>query len=600
MTTASPRSWLRPFLASLAPTFREVLLISLFINLAALAVPVFVLQVYDRVVFHAGLSTLQGLVLGMIIVLVFDYTLRQGRARIMQTVAARADVAVGRRLFDKLTALPLRVLEGQPTAAWQMLFRDADVVRNTVSGASAILVADLPFVILFLGLAFVIAPPVAWILLLALPLFVLVAWRSGTVMATANRSERDATLGRDRLLAEMIAGRTTVKALALDRAIRPVWEDRHADTIERAIDRGARMDGYTNLGTTLTMVTTVTLTAVGAIAIINHQMTIGALIAVNILAGRLVGPLTQLVGMWRSYAAFGDAVDRLGRTFAMPSDRQDSSIALARPTGRIGLETVRYRYSPEARPAIDGVTLTIGPHGVTALVGPNGSGKTTLLKLIQGLYPPDQGRVLLDGADIAQLSRSELAAWIGYVPQECVLFAGSLKDNIAHRCPGIADADVIAAAEAADAHGFIIDLPDGYGTDVGEAGMRLSAGQRQRIAIARALLGDPPVLVLDEPSSNLDRQAEYELRRTLVRLGQSRTVVIVTHSPILLSACSSLVALDGGKVAAAGPAAEILPRLFGVGRDGRRDDALPPSARPVAAATGNAASAHTPTAESAP
>lgn len=573
MTDRSSHSWIRPFLASLAPTFREVLVISLFINILALAVPVFVLQVYDRVVFQGGLSTLQGLVIGMGIVIVFDYVLRQGRARIMQTVAARSDVIVGRRLFDKLMSLPLASLESQPAASWHVLFRDVDVVRNTLSGASAILLADLPFAILFLGLTFVIAAPIAWILLLALPLFLLVAWRSGTVMAAAGRAERETSLARERLVADIVAGRTTIKALALGRSMQPLWEERHAETIERSVIRGARMDSYANLGTTLTMVTTVALTTAGAVAIIHHQLTIGALIATNLLAGRLVGPLTQLVGMWRIYSGFGDAIGRLGRVFALPSERQHSTIEMPRPAGILTLEAVTYRYAPDLRPVIDGVNLTIQPRGMTALIGRNGSGKTTLLRLIQGLYPPTTGRVMLDGGDIAQFSREQIAGWIGYVPQECVLFAGSLRDNIAHRRPDARDEDIIAAAKAADAHDFIIELPDGYAADVGEAGLRLSAGQRQRIAIARALLGNPPVLLLDEPSSNLDRQSEFELRRTLSQLAAERTVVIVTHSAPLLSACRDLVALDKGRIAIAGPAADVLPRLTGASRDAHRTGA---------------------------
>ena len=566
MSKPSPRAWLREVLQPLKPAFREVLVMALFVNILALAVPVFVLQVYDRVVFHAGLSTLQGLVIGMAAVLVFDYVLRQARARVMQTVALRIDVVVGRRLFDKLMSLPLQVLESRPAAYWQALFRDVDVVRNTVSGASALLIADLPFAVLFLGLTFVIAAPIAWVLLVILPLFLFVAWRSGNTMATANRAERESALARDGLIAEMIAGRTTIKALALDRAMRPYWEERHADNIERAAVRGAKADGYANLGTTLTMLTTVALTTVGAVAIINQQLTIGALIATNMLSGRLLGPFNQLVGTWRTYAGFRQAIERLGHVFNMASERQTGEIELQRPRGEITLEDVAFSYAESAKPVVDTVSVTFPAGGVHALIGRNGSGKSTLLKLAQGLYPPSKGRVLLDGADVAQFTRTELARWIGYVPQECVLFAGTLRDNIGYRKPEATDEEIIAAATTAGVHEFIIDLPDGYASEIGEAGQRLSAGQRQRIAIARALVGDPPVLLLDEPSSNLDRQAEQELRNTLAAIGKDRTVVVVTHSPILLSVCKDLVALDRGRIALAGPADEILPRLWGGAR----------------------------------
>lgn len=577
MSAQKPKAWFRPFLYRLAPTFREVLVMSLVVNLVALAVPVFVLQIYDRVVFHAGINTLYGLVVGMAAVLLFDWILRQSRARILQTVAARTDVEVGRQLFDKLMALPLAVLENRPAAFWHALFRDVDVVRNTVSGASAMLLTDLPFVFLFLGLTFVIAAPIAWVLLLALPCFLIVAWRSGAVMAAANRAERDSSLTRERLVAEMVAGRATVKALALDGAMRPLWEERHADTIERAITRGARADAYSSLATTLTMATTVTLTSVGAIAIINQEMTIGALIATNILSGRMFGPLTQLVGQWRTYTACGDATRRLGEVFDMADERPAAVMDIEQPSGDVAFDDVSFAYAPGAKPAVEHLRHTFKAPGVHALIGRNGSGKTTLLKLLQGLYSPTEGRVLFDGADMAQFSRQQLAAWIGYVPQECTLFAGTLRDNIAIRMPGATDEDVADAAKAAGAHAHIVDLPDGYGTEVGEGGLRLSAGQRQRIAIARALVGDPSVIVLDEPSSNLDREAEHDLRRTLAALGERHLVIVVTHSPILLGACQTIVALDKGKIALAGPAEEILPRLLGAGR---KQDPTPVPATP--------------------
>ncbi len=536
---------------------------SAFVNLLALAVPIFTLQVYDRVVGTGGLSTLWGLVIGMILVVLFDLALKQARSRVMQTVALRVDIIVGRHLFDKLMSLPLQHLEAQPASYWQALFRDVDVVRNTVSGGSAILICDLPFVILFFTLIWVIAAPIAWVLLIILPLFMIVAWRSGSVMAAANAAERESTQNRDGLIAELIQGRTTIKALALDRSMRPLWEETHADNIVQSMFRGNKTDFYTNCSQSLTMATTILLTSVGAYQIINQNLTMGALIATNMLSGRLLGPLNQLVGQWRAYNGFKQSVDRLGEVFSSISDRLESEVKLERPRGEILLENLTYAYGEGLKPVVDDVTVKIHAGGVHALVGRNGSGKTTLLKMLQGLYAPQNGRVLLDGADIAQFTRAELAQWMGYVPQETVLFAGTVRDNIVHRSPDASDDAIIEAATAAGVHHFIIDLPDGYASDIGEAGRRLSGGQRQRIAIARALLGDPAVLLLDEPSASLDRQAEQDLRKTLVEIGRTRTVVIVTHSPILLAACDDLVALDKGKVALAGPSREILPKLFG-------------------------------------
>lgn len=563
MSEEAGRAWLKPILKPLMPVFREVVAMSAFVNLLALATPIFTLQVYDRVVGTGGLSTLWGLVIGMALVVLFDLALKQARSRIMQTVALRVDVIVGRHLFNKLVSLPLHQLEGQPASYWQSLFRDVDVVRNTVSGGSAILICDLPFTIMFFTLIWVIAAPIAWVLLIILPLFMFVAWRSGSVMSQANAAERESTQSRDGLIAELIQGRTTIKALALERSMRPLWEETHAENIAQSMYRGSRTDFYTNCSQSLTMATTIFLTSVGAYQIINQNLTMGALIATNMLSGRLLGPLNQLVGQWRAYNGFKQSVDRLGEVFSSTSDRAESEVQLEKPRGEISVENLSFSYAEGAKPVVDSVTVNIHSGGVHALVGRNGSGKTTLLKMIQGLYAPTNGRVLLDGADIAQFSRAELATWMGYVPQETVLFAGTVRDNIVHRHPDASDDDIIDAATAAGVHHFIIDLPDGYASDIGEAGQRLSGGQRQRIAIARALLGDPAVLLLDEPSASLDRQAEQELRKTLVDIGKTRTVVIVTHSPILLAACDDLVALDKGKVALAGPSRDILPKLFG-------------------------------------
>jgi len=563
MSNANSRAWLRPFLKPLRPIFREVLAMSAFVNLLALAVPVFTLQVYDRVIGHAGISTLVGFVIGMLCVVAFDYILRQTRSRIMQTVALRIDVLVGRKLFDQLMALPLSVLEAKPAAYWQALFRDVDTVRNTLSGASALLICDLPFAIMFLTLIWVIAAPIAWVLMIILPLFMFIAWRSASAMSDANQQERQSTQTRDGLVAEMINGRTTVKALALDNAMRPMWEERHAENIENSVARGAKSDFYSNFGGSLTMMTTIFMTTAGSIAIIEGALTMGSLIATNMLSGRLIGPLNQLVGQWRSYNSFKQSVERLGEVFEIEGEREQSEVKLNRPNGEIIVENASYSYDENLAPVVDQVTIKIKAGGVHALVGRNGSGKTTLLKMLQGLYPPTSGRILLDGADISQFSRTELASWLGYVPQECVLFAGTVRDNVVHRHPDASDEAIVAAATAAGVHQFIIDLPDGYASEIGEAGRRLSGGQRQRIAIARALLGDPPVVLLDEPSSSLDRQAEQALRKTLVDIGKERTVVIITHSPILLAACDDLVALDKGKVALAGPSKEILPKLFG-------------------------------------
>lgn len=562
-TNEDPRAWLKTALKPIWPRLRELLAFSLFINILALASSVYVLQVYDRVVFHAGLTTLQALAIGMAIVIAFDFVLRQARSRLIQRVALVVDIELGRKLYAKLAALPLRTLEAAPAAFWQSVFRDIAEVRNLVGGPTAALIVDLPFVLLFVAVICVIAMPIVWVLLLSIVAFGTLAWASSRAIQSASVAERAAIIGRDAFLAEFATGRTTIKALALEHALKPLWEERLAGTIEGAITRGARSDGYANAGVSLSVLNTVAMTAVGALAILDQSMTMGALIAANMLSNRIIGPVNQLVGAWRGFASFRDAVKRVSQVFALPEERVEGAVAMERPSGAVAFEQVTFGYEGTQKPILENLQFSIRPGGLHAIVGRNGCGKTTLLKLMQGLYRPQSGRVLLDGADLAQFGRTELAAWFGYVPQECFLFAGTVRENIAKRNPGASDEEVLRAARLAGVHEYIIDLPDGYATNIGEAGARLSAGQRQRITIARALIGDPPVLLLDEPTASLDRQAEDELRNVLAELARNHTVIVVSHSPPLLAISSSIIVIDRGKVALSGPPNEVMPRIMG-------------------------------------
>ncbi len=561
MPSTGEKHWLRYALRESHGAFRDLILISLFVNILVLSIPVFVLQVYDRVVFQGGMTTLQGLVIGMGLIVGFDFILRQARSRVFQSVAMRVDASLGRALYSKVLSLPLRVLESRPSTFWQSVFRDVDAVRNTLSGPSAALVLDLPFAILFFFVILAIAPPVAVVLLIFVPLFMILAWRSGSVMRKASSDERETGLNREGLMSELIAGRVTVKSLALGDHIQPRWEDRHADVIEASQKRGEAGDGYQNLGYIMTMSTTVVVTTVGALAILEQQMTIGSLIAANMLSARMVGPMSQLVSQWRMFMQFRESTKRLDEVFSMTSDREEVGIELNRPRGALRPEKLTFLYAPDKQPAIDGIDGVIGPGGMHGIIGSNGSGKSTLLKLFRGIYAPTGGRVLLDEADIAQFTQRQLAQWIGYLPQECTLFAGTVRENIAIAHPDADDEEIIAAARLAKAHDLIVDLPDGYATVLAESGRGLSAGQQQRIAIARAFMKQPPILILDEPSSNLDRDAEQGLAESLREYAKNATVLVVTHSSSLLSVCDSILVLDKGRVSMAGPAGQVLAKL---------------------------------------
>ena len=553
--------WLRELLLPLRPAYKQALWLAFFVNLIGLGGSIFTLQVYDRVVTHHGMSSLVALVLGMGIAVAFDHMLRSGRAQLLQRLGLRIEAEIARRAFDRMLALPTLMLEARPAAYWQTVFRDIELVRSTCSGASALLLIDLPFLVLSLLLLGLISWPVLPVAILSIIAFVVLAWRSGQVTRNAAEAEREKLVGRDATIAELANARLMLKTAGAADTARGRWDRNYAAWMSEALGRSREADHYRDVAHAMTTANTVITTGFGALAILGNMMTMGSLIAANILAGRMVSPLVQLVGHWRSFGQFQAARKRLDALFAAPVDRAQTGVALPRPQGVLTLEAMSFSYPRSEHEQLQGLNGQIGPYGLHAIVGANGSGKTTLLKLLRGLYPAAKGRVLLDGGDIAQFSHDDLARWIGYLPQQVQLISGSVRDNIALADPQASDEAIVAAARLAHAHDFIIDLPDGYATEVGESGGRFSGGERKRIAIAQVLLRDPPILLLDEPTADLDRDAEQAFIKTLRQLAADHTVAVVSHSPALLMQCNGILVLDKGRLAAAGPAHELLPKL---------------------------------------
>ncbi len=533
---------------------------SLFINGLSLAAPVFSIQVYDRVLPNAGVETLKAMVIGMLAIIAFDFVLKQARGRMVQMIALRLDVALSKALFSRLSGMPLNRLERHSDAEWRAALRDGESIRDLVAGPTLLLAVDLPFAILFVMVISMVAQPVAWVLMALIPVYLLLALASSVSVRKASQSEHQASTDKFALAGEIVSGRGTAKALGLGAALRQRWEVAQASLIRQSVFRGALVDNFNHLSASLGTGATVAMTTVGALAIIDQQMTVGGLIAANMLASRVVQPLGQLIGLWRSVERYRDASSRLDAILAEPVEGEQTEVAMPRPTGGMKLEAVRFGYDEGAAPVVDGVTAIFRPGTITGVLGANGSGKTTLLKLLQGLYAPDSGRVLLDGADIAQFGRFDLARWVGYVPQESFLFAGTVRDNIARGRTDVSDEAILSAAQQAGVSDYVAALPDGYGAEVGEGGQRFSPGVRQRIALARALLEDPPVLVLDEPSASLDFEAEAALCEELQRLKADRTVVLVSHARPVLETCDTLIVLNEGRIAMSGRGDDILPR----------------------------------------
>lgn len=555
--------WLKEILRPLKPEFIEILVVSFFANLLALAVPIFTLQVYDRVVGHQAMTTLIALVIGVILALIFDFVLRRGRSKILQHNAVHIDAHLGQYLYERFSRLPLATLESKPTNYWRSLFQDTQVIRSVFSGPSAVLLADIPFALLFIIVIFIIATPIAWALLLIVPAFLGLTWWSTKALNKDTVKETQKNLSHDSLISELLAGRTTVKALMIDATLQPEYERRHASSIEGAFHRGNDTDFFIALGQSLTTVSTAILVTLGALAIIAGDMTIGALIATTMLTGRIVAPMNQLLTQWRGFSRCLQAVRHLSMLNKLPQEKQKPTMERERPAGKIEVENLSFCYPHQEQPLIRQCNFQLKPGEMVGIVGRNGCGKTTLVKLLQGLYAPTDGRILLDGADITQFSREEMTRWVGYVPQECFLFTGTIRENIVKAWPEASDQSIITAAKLAGADRFIADLPEGYETEIGEGGFMLSGGQRQRLAIARALLRNPAVLLLDEVSSNLDSESEMILRSYLLALAKERTILLATHSLSLLRACHRILVMDKGAISLDGPAEEVLAKITG-------------------------------------
>ncbi|MGH6917726.1 MAG: type I secretion system permease/ATPase, partial [Geminicoccaceae bacterium] len=441
--------------------------------------------------------------------------------------------------------------------------REFESLRDFLASATLVTLVDLPFVLLFIAVVWLIGGPVALVPALAVPLVI----GAGLVLQlplnrVVRRSFQDAAQ-KHGVLVESISGLETIKSIGAEGRTQRHWERYVGVTAGSAMRARLLASLGVNFSALAQNLVTVGVVIFGVYRIADGEMTVGALVACTIITSRAMAPLAQVAGILTRYHQARAAFDALDQVMALPNERPADARFLHRPVvrGAVAFQNVTFRYPGEKQAALEQLSFAIGPGERVGLIGRIGSGKTTVEKLVLGLYEPDQGAVLLDGTDLRQIDPADLRRHVGCVLQDVFLFRGTIRDNIALGAPFADDRAVLRAAEIAGVENFVARHPQGFDLDVGERGERLSGGQRQAVAVARALLLDPPILVLDEPTSAMDNDAENRLKQRLGEILPGKTLLLVTHRASLLSLVERLIVLDGGRLLADGPKDEVLEAL---------------------------------------
>ena len=546
--------------------YRDVLVAAALVNVFALAFPIFSMNVYDRVVPNQAIETLWALAIGIVLVLCADLWLRTLRSRFVDEASARIDVTLSATLLERVLGLKM-AHRPESVGSFASQLRGFEQVRDFIASGTVTALVDLPFTLLFIAVLVWLSPWLALPVVLVFALIVVIGWVLQHRLHQLSETTWQASAQRNATLIESLTGLETIKTQGAEGVIQARWE-RNNLFLARINVRMRALSSSAMYGTAwLTQGVSVAVIVIGVYLINERQLTMGALIAASMLAGRALAPAGQIVGLLMQYQGARTALESLDKLMAKPVERPSAAEGAA-PfiqrrdlKGEIELRNVRFTYPNRDDAALDGVSFRIAPGERVALIGRVGSGKSTIQRLVMGLYEPSGGEVLLDGVDVRQLDPADVRRNIAYVSQDVLLFHGSLRDNIAFGLPYADDAAVVAAAEVAGLQDFVSRHPRGFDMAVGERGESLSGGQRQAIGIARAVLHNAPLLLLDEPSSAMDFSTEAHVTQRLTAFAEGKTLLLVTHRTSLLSLVERVIVIDHGRVVADGPRERIMQAL---------------------------------------
>jgi subfamily B ATP-binding cassette protein HlyB/CyaB len=553
-------TWFLPAIIKYRRFFGEVLVASFFLQLFALLTPLFTQVIIDKVLVHKGFTTLHVLAIGMITLAVFEATLGGLRSYLFAHTTNRIDVSLGAQLFRHVLALPLSYFESRRVGDTVARVRELEQIRQFLTSHAVTVVLDVVFTIVFLAVMWFYSPTLTLVVMASLPVYGLLSIAITPAIRARLHEKFNRGAENQAFLVEAISGIQTVKAMAVEPPLVRKWEEQLAGYVRSSFRATSLMMMAGQSAACVQKVTTVAVLWVGAYRVIEGDLSIGQLIAFNMLSAQVTGPLLRLVNLWQEFQQVGISVQRLGdvlNTQPEPSYNPNRT-TLPHMTGHVRFDEVTFRYRPDGPEILRKVSFAVAPGQVIGIVGRSGSGKSTIAKLLQRLYVPERGRILVDGVDLAQVDPAWLRRQVGVVLQENFLFNGSVRSNIALTDPGLGMEQVIQAAKLAGAHEFIMELGDGYDSVIGEHGCTLSGGQRQRIAIARALVANPRILIFDEATSALDYESEAVIQQNMAQISQGRTVFLIAHRLSMVRPAHRIYVVEKGEIVEQGSHDELL------------------------------------------
>ena len=553
-------SWFLPSIKKYKRTLIEVFLASFFVQLFALANPLMIQVIIDKVISQNSVDTLGYLVAFLLVINVFEAALTTLRTYLFVDTTNRIDLTLGSEIIDHMLRLPLRYFERRPVGEISTRIGELEKIRQFLTGTALTVVLDAVFSVVYIFVMVLYSPLLTAVSLAIIPVFVVLTLIFSPTIRRQLRVKAERNAETQSYLVEVLTGIQTVKAQNIELRSRWQWQERYA----RYVSTGFKTVITSTIASTssafLNKLSRILIIGLGAYLVLDGQLTLGQLIAFRIISGYVTSPIMRLAQLWQNFQETALSLERLADIVDHPEEAEEdrSNIPMPAIEGKVKYENVAFRFKKTGPLQLNGVSLEVEPGTFTAVVGQSGAGKSTLTKLLSRLYEPEGGRILIDGYDIHRVELYSLRRQIGVVPQDTLLFEGSVMENIALTNPDATTEEIIAAAQIAAAHEFIMSLPNGYNTKVGERGSALSGGQRQRIAIARTILQQPAMLIMDEATSALDYSTEQEVSRNLKEALRDRTVFFITHRLGTIKNADVIMMMDKGSIVEQGTHEELM------------------------------------------